>query len=189
MRECDRNRLDRPVPAGDTVGSREGGRVPRCGGSGVSSSLARAGLIGEMKRATSGDAVTVHYTGKLAGGEVFDTTRSREPVTFRLGSGEMLTRFEEGLLGLSAGESRTVHIPAESAYGPRREEMVFPLRRDELPGGLEPALGMKLRITEPDGSEIGVTVLHMSREMVTVDANHPLAGQDLIFDIELIAVE
>ena len=138
--------------------------------------------------AKTGDTVKVHYTGKLADGTVFDTSAGSEPLEFTLGQGKVITGFEEAVLGMQVGESKTVIIPVDEAYGPRRDDMILEVSRDELPDDLEPEVGMQLQSSQPDGSVIIFTITEVSDTTIKVDGNHPLAGQDLTFVIELVEI-
>jgi len=142
-----------------------------------------------MKRqATQGDTVKVHYTGKLENGTVFDSSRRKKPLEFTLGKTTIITGFEQAILGMQAGESKTVKILADNAYGPHLPELVSTVKKSQFPVHIEPELGQQLEIRHPEGPTIMVTITHMDQEEVTLDANHPLAGQDLIFDIELLEI-
>lgn len=142
-----------------------------------------------MEQVKNGDTVRVHYTGKLDSGEVVDTSKDREPFEFTLGQEEVIKGLEEAVVGMSPGETKTAKVPAEKAYGPHSEEKVVRLGRDEIPETIEPEVGKRLHAMEPSGKEISVTIVDVSESTVTVDANHPLAGQDLVFDIELKAIQ
>jgi peptidylprolyl isomerase len=139
--------------------------------------------------ARNGDTVQVHYTGKLADGTVFDSSVGREPLEFTLGAGQVIPGFEKAVLGMKVGEKKTVTIPADEAYGPRRDELAAEVPREKLPSGTTPAVGQQLLMREPDGSEIVVTITEISDDTVTIDANHPLAGKDLTFEIELVKIK
>lgn len=141
-----------------------------------------------MAEAKQGDTVRVHYTGKLESGEVFDTSTVREPLEFTLGEGQLIPGFEEAVVGMQAGEEKTILIPAEQAYGPRRPEMSLQVKRATLPADLEPQVGQVLQVDQGEGKGFEVTITEISEESVTLDANHPLAGKDLTFDIQLIDV-
>ena len=141
-----------------------------------------------MPRAKSGDTVKVHYTGKLADGTVFDSSADRDPLQFTLGRGQVIPGFEKAVLGLQAGESTTATIPADEAYGQRQDEMIMDLDRSHFPNDLKPEVGQLLQIRQEEGEAIEVKVTNLSGEKVTVDANHPLAGEDLTFDIHLVAI-
>ena len=143
--------------------------VPGCGGPEI---------------AETGDTVKVHYTGRLQDGTVFDTSVGSNPLEFTLGQGQLIPGFELAVTGMQVGESKTVTIPVDEAYGQRRDELIFEAERDELPADIEPEVGMQL----PTSQGV-VTIIEVSEATVKIDANHPLAGHDLIFDIELIEIE
>jgi peptidylprolyl isomerase len=138
-----------------------------------------------MSQVKNGDTVKVHYTGTLADGTVFDSSLEREPLEFTLGEGQLIPGFEKTVLGMSAGESRTVTIPAEEAYGPYREEMVLEVPRTQLPADMQPQVGMQLQVGEEQGEGMVVQITQVSDTNITLDANHPLAGKDLTFNIQL----
>jgi len=138
--------------------------------------------------AENGDTVKVHYTGRLQDGTVFDTSAGSEPLEFTLGEGQIIPGFEQAVMGMQVGESKTVTIPVDQAYGPRRNDLIVEVGRDELPENLEPEIGMQLQMNQGDGGIMIVTITDVSETTITVDANHPLAGQDLIFDIELVEI-
>ena len=138
-----------------------------------------------MSQVKNGDTVKVHYTGTLADGTVFDSSLEREPLEFTLGEGQLIPGFEKTVLGMSAGESRTVTIPAEEAYGPYREEMVLEVPRTQLPADMQPQGGMQLQVGEEQGEGMVVQITQVSDTNITLDANHPLAGKDLTFNIQL----
>jgi len=141
-----------------------------------------------MAQAQIGDMVKVHYTGRLADGTTFDTSMEREPLEFTLGEGELIPGFEQAVLGMVVGASRTTSIPAAQAYGPHHAERVIEVERHHLPPDLQPELGQQLQMTRPDGTQITVVVTTITETQVTLDANHPLAGRDLIFDIMLVEI-
>lgn len=140
-----------------------------------------------MTQAKSGDTVEVHYTGKLEDGTEFDTSVDGDPLKFTLGSGQVIPGFEQAIIGMKAGESRTATIAAEEAYGPRQEELVLVVERDRFPPHINPEVGQRLEM-HYDDNRMAVNVTDVSDSSVTLDANHPLAGEDLIFDIELIEI-
>lgn len=140
------------------------------------------------KQAQTGDTVRVNYTGRFQSGEVFDTSAGGEPLEFTLGQSQVITGFENAVLGMKAGDSVTVTIPVDEAYGPVREDLILEVGRDKLPEGLEPEPGMQLQSTQPDGSTMTFTITEVYDSTVMVDGNHPLAGQTLIFDIELVEI-
>jgi peptidylprolyl isomerase len=141
-----------------------------------------------MAQAKTGDTVKVHYTGKLDDGTVFDTSANREPLEFTIGQGQLIPDFEQAIVGMNPGESKTVQIPSENAYGPHREEMVIEVDRNEFPADLEPKVDQMLQVRKQDGQTFAVTVTAVSESSVTLDANHPLAGKDLTFDIQLTEI-
>jgi peptidylprolyl isomerase len=141
-----------------------------------------------MPQAKQGDTVKVHYTGKLDDGTVFDSSQEREPLEFTIGTGTIIPGFEQAVIGMSPGELKTEVIPNDRAYGPYREEMVLQVERQQLPTELDPAVGQQLQLQDPTGEVIPVIITDISSSTVTLDANHPLAGEDLTFDIELVAI-
>ncbi len=142
-----------------------------------------------MVKAESGDTVKVHYTGTLEDGTVFDTSVEREPLEFTLGQGQLIPGFEQAVIGMKIGDLKTINIPADQAYGPYRDDLILVIERDQLPEGLDPEVGQQLPITQADGEVVGVMVSDVSEATVTIDANHPLAGKDLTFEIELIEIQ
>jgi FKBP-type peptidyl-prolyl cis-trans isomerase 2 len=146
------------------------------------------GCGGAIQQAKTGDTVKVHYTGRLQDGTVFDTSVGSEPLEFTLGQGQVIPGFEQAVIGMQVGESKTVTIPVDQAYGPRRDDMILEVNRDELPDDLEPTVGMQLQMNQGDGGIVIVTITEVSETTIKVDANHPLAGQDLTFDIELVDI-
>jgi peptidylprolyl isomerase len=141
-----------------------------------------------MTPAQEGNTVKVHYTGKLEDGTVFDSSHSREPIKFTIGSGAIIPGFEKAVIGLRPGEATTETVPAEEAYGPHREELVLEIAREQIPAEVEPQVGQRLQVRQEDGQALPVTVTEVTSETVTLDANHPLAGETLVFDIELLEV-
>ena len=138
--------------------------------------------------ARNGDTVKIHYTGRLTDGTVFDTSVGSEPLEFTLGQGQIISGFEQAVIGMEVGETKTVTIPVDQAYGPHRDEMILEVGRDELPENLEPKVGMQLQMNQGDDGIMIVTITDVSEMTIKVDANHPLAGQDLTFDIELVDI-
>ncbi|WP_048648928.1 FKBP-type peptidyl-prolyl cis-trans isomerase [Nitratireductor soli] len=141
-----------------------------------------------MSQIKSGDVVRIHYTGKLADGTEFDSSAGREPLEFQVGSGQIIPGLDRQVEGMAVGDSDTLTIPADEAYGPRDEAQVQIVPRSALPPELELALGASLQATTPDGGEIALTVVDLTDQEVTVDANHPLAGRDLVFDVEIVEI-
>jgi peptidylprolyl isomerase len=140
-----------------------------------------------MTEAREGDTVRVHYTGTLANGSVFDSSRGREPLEFTLGEGRVIAGFDEAVTGMTPGEERQVTIPADEAYGSHREELVITISRDQFPEGMEPAVGLQLQLGQ-GGQRLVARITSVAADAVTLDANHPLAGEDLTFDLELIEI-
>ena len=141
-----------------------------------------------MSQVKSGDKIKVHYTGKLEDGNVFDSSREREPFEFTVGAGNVIPGFDAGVIGMAAGDQKTVTIEAEQAYGKRRDELVMEVKKDVFPENITPEVGQQLQMDQPDGQAVNVVVSEMKEEMVTLDANHPLAGKTLIFEIEVVAI-
>jgi peptidylprolyl isomerase len=137
----------------------------------------------EVKR---GDNVKVHYTGKLDDGTVFDSSVGKEPLEFAVGSGQVIQGFEEGVVGMKVGESKVVHIPMEKAYGERNDEMVIQAPIEQVPPDLNPELGMRLEMGGAKGEILRVVVTEITDTHITLDANPPLAGKALTFEIELV---
>jgi len=136
--------------------------------------------------AGEGDTVKVHYTGTLDDGSVFDSSRQREPLEFTIGQDQVIEGFEQAVTGMQVGETKTVHIPSDQAYGPYRQDLVFNVERGLLPDGTQ--VGQTLEMTQTDGSKLYVTVLEIGQESAILDANHSLAGKDLNFEIELVEI-
>lgn len=141
-----------------------------------------------QKSATVGDTVKVHYTGRLVDGTEFDSSRGAEPLEITLGQGDTIAGFESAVVGMSPGEQKSVTIPCDSAYGARNEEMTQTVPRSVIPEDIDLTVGMVLNARSPDGQTVSFTVADFNDENVTVDGNHPLAGHDLVFDLELVAV-
>jgi len=141
-----------------------------------------------MAQAEQGDTVKVHYTGRLDDGMVFDTSLDRDPLQFTIGEGRIILGFEQAVVGMSPGESKTAEILAEQAYGPHDEEMVLVVDRSQIPEHVKPEVNDELKIRRADGETFIVAVTHISESSLTLDANHPLAGKDLTFDIQLIEI-
>jgi peptidylprolyl isomerase len=142
-----------------------------------------------MAAAQIGDTVKIHYTGKMEDGEVFDTSKSREPIEFTIGSSTIIRGFQNGVIGMRTGETRTVTVPPEEGYGPRNEDLTVNVNKSELSPNIDPQIGQCLRIPRKEGNDVVVTVTDMDEESVTLDSNHPLAGRTLTFDLELVAIE
>jgi FKBP-type peptidyl-prolyl cis-trans isomerase 2 len=141
-----------------------------------------------MSRAKKGDKVKVHYTGKLDDGTIFDSSEDRPPLEFTIGQGNIIPGFEKGVIGMESGDTKTVTIAPEEGYGPYREELTLDVRKGDLPENITPTLGQQLQIKQTDGNIVNVTISEMQEETVTLNANHPLAGKILTFDIELVEI-
>ncbi len=141
-----------------------------------------------MSEAKKGDSVKIHYTGTLDDGSVFDSSAGHEPLEFTLGSGQVIVGFEEAVLGMRAGESKKVTIPSDKAYGPYNEAMVIQAPRAQVPPDINPEVGQQLQMAGPDGQAVIVRVTEVTDEVVVLDANPPLAGKDLTFEIELVEI-
>ena len=141
-----------------------------------------------MAQAQSGDKVKVHYHGKLTSGETFDSSQGRDPLEFELGSGMVIPGFDEGVEGMTEGEKKTINIPVDQAYGPRRQEMMIDMPRERFPSEMELEVGMPLMMSDGAGNNHQVVVTEIKESSVMLDANHPLAGQELIFDLELVEI-
>ncbi len=142
-----------------------------------------------MQQVKSGDKVKVHYHGKLTSGETFDSSEGRQPLAFEVGSGMVIKGFDDGVTGMSVGEKKTINIPFAEAYGPRNPEMVIEMPKDRFPKDMEIEVGMPLAMNDGQGQQFQVVIQEIKDTVVMLDANHPLAGQDLIFDIELVEIE
>lgn len=139
-------------------------------------------------QAKQGDTVHVHYTGTLDDGSEFDSSRGREPLTFTIGAGQMIAGFDAAVVGMRVGEQKTVRIPAAEAYGEPRETLVATVPRSQIPPNLEPQVGQRFQLGRGDQA-LPVVVAEVTAEHVVLDGNHPLAGQDLTFALELMGIE
>ena len=142
-----------------------------------------------MQFAKRGDTVRVHYRGTLDDGTEFDTSVGSEPIVFTIGEGQVIPGFETAVEGMKTGEKKKERIQASEAYGDRREELVFTVSREQMPDGTDVEVGDMLRVGFPDGSNAAVQVAAMDEQSVTLDANHPLAGKDLTFELELVGID
>ncbi|MDA0204896.1 MAG: FKBP-type peptidyl-prolyl cis-trans isomerase [Acidobacteria bacterium] len=139
-----------------------------------------------MTEAKSGDTVKVHYTGTLEDDTVFDSSRERDPLEFKLGANMVVPGFENLVVGLKEGETAKETIPCTQAYGERRDELQLEVKRDNIPADLDLSVGMHLQMQSPDGQSASVEVVELSDDTVKLDANHPLSGKDLTFEVELV---
>jgi len=141
-----------------------------------------------MAEAKMGDTVKVHYSGKLDTGVLFDTSEGSDPLQFELGCGSLIAGFEEAVVGMSPGESKTVHIPPEKAYGHYREDRVIKVDKKDFPEDIVPTEGMALEVCAPNGVMVPVEVTEIEESTITLDANHPLCEQTLTFEIKLVEI-
>jgi FKBP-type peptidyl-prolyl cis-trans isomerase 2 len=141
-----------------------------------------------MAQAKKDDLVKVHYTGKLTDGEVFDSSQGRDPLQFTVGAGQMIKGFDQAVDGMELNEKKTVTIPAAEAYGEYQQGLIQEVPRTHLPEDLTPEVGMPLIAGGPDGQQMQVTIVEVTDQAIKVDANHQLAGKDLVFDIELVEI-
>ncbi|KLO23772.1 peptidylprolyl isomerase [Marinitoga sp. 1197] len=141
-----------------------------------------------MMKAEKGNTVKVHYTGTLNDGSVFDTSNGREPLEFTLGTGQVIPGFEEAIIGMEIGEKKTITIPSKEAYGEYSEEKVFELPKQNFPSNIDEALGQTVQLGDSTGNVFLAKILEVTDEIVKMDTNHPLAGKDLTFEIELIEI-
>lgn len=141
-----------------------------------------------MSKAKANDTVRVHYTGKLTNGEVFDSSLERDPLQFTVGGGQMIKGFDEAVNGMEVKEKKTITIPSEEAYGTRNEDLIQEVSKAELPADMKPEVGQTLVATNEAGQQTHVLVAEVADEHIKIDANHPLAGKDLIFEIELVEI-
>jgi FKBP-type peptidyl-prolyl cis-trans isomerase 2 len=141
-----------------------------------------------MAQVKSGDKIKVHYHGKLTSGETFDSSEGKAPLEFEVGSGMVIKGFDEGVTGMVVGEKKTINIPVEEAYGPKNPEMIIEMPLDRFPEDLEIEVGVPLMMSDGQGQQFQVTIVEVRETAALLDANHPLAGQDLIFDLELVEI-
>lgn len=141
-----------------------------------------------MQSVRKGDTVKVHYHGKLTNGETFDSSEGRNPLEFKVGSGMVIKGFDDGVLDMKVGEKKTVEIPVGQAYGLQKEDLIFHFPKDKIPAGMQVEKGMHLELRNENGQPVPVIVSSVEEDVITLDANHPLAGKDLIFDIELVEI-
>ena len=141
-----------------------------------------------MSQAKSGDTVKIHYTGTLDDGTEFDSSAGRDPLEFSLGSGQVIAGFDNAVEGMAVGDSKTVTLPPDEAYGDRHEKLLQEVPKTSLPDDMKPEVGMALQTQSPEGQVMNIVIADVSEDSITVDANHPLAGQALTFAIELVEI-
>ena len=141
-----------------------------------------------MQQVKIGDTVKVHYHGRLTDGTTFDSSQGRAPLEFKVGSGAVIKGFDEGVMGMQVGDKRTLEIPAHEAYGVSEPGRIVEFPREQFPKDMEPEIGMQLNMTSGNGEAFPVVITEVKDDVVVLDANHPLAGKDLIFDIELVNI-
>ncbi|PWV45016.1 peptidylprolyl isomerase [Chitinophaga sp. S165] len=142
-----------------------------------------------MQAVKNGDTVRVHYHGRLTNGTTFDSSEGRDPLEFKVGAGMVIKGFDNGVVDMKVGDKRTLNIPVEEAYGPKNDELIMEFPKENIPADLNPQVGMDLQMSNPQGQVFPVKVAAIGNEFITLDANHPLAGEALIFDIELVEIK
>jgi len=145
--------------------------------------------IFSMSQVKANNTVKVHYTGKLADGQIFDTSEGKEPIEFVLGKGQLIPGFEQGLIDMKLNEKKTITIAKEDAYGEVNTSLIQEVDKANLPQDMEPKVGMGLVSKTPDGQEMNLMIVEVKEESVVIDGNHPLAGRDLVFDLEVVDIK
>lgn len=143
----------------------------------------------DMQQVKDGDKVKVHYHGRLRNGETFDSSEGREPLEFTVGSGQVIKGFDQGVMGMQPGDKKTVEIGVGDAYGEKQQEMLIEFPKEQFPADMKPEPGMELVMNNGAGQSFRVRIAEVREDTVLLDANHPLAGEDLIFDLELVSIE
>lgn len=141
-----------------------------------------------MQQAKAGDTVKVHYRGSLTNGSVFDSSEGKNPLQFELGAGKVIPGFDNGVKGMTIGEKKTIQIPVQDAYGPKNPKLIIQLDKKNFPEDIIPEIGLQLNMMNHNNEPVPVVITDIKDENVTLDANHPLAGEDLIFDIEVMEI-
>ena len=141
-----------------------------------------------MSAAKNGDKVKVYFTGRLENGKIFDSSKNNKPLEFTIGAGEMMPGFEKGIIGMTMGDTNAFTVLPEEAYGSRRDELVATFGRSHFPPDITPSIGQPLQITLPEGEALDLVITGIDGDMVTLDANHPLAGESLLFEVELVEI-
>lgn len=141
-----------------------------------------------MQQVKNSDTVRVHYHGKLTDGTTFDSSEGRDPLEFKVGAGMVIRGFDEALIDMQPGEKKTVNIPVDQAYGSRKDDMIFEYPLSDFPADMTPSQGMELQMSDNSGNVFPVVIAEVKESTVMIDANHPLAGKDLVFEIELVSI-
>lgn len=141
-----------------------------------------------MQQVQSGDTVKVHYHGRLTDGTTFDSSEGRDPLEFQVGSGMVIAGFDNGVVGMLVGDKKTVNIPVEDAYGPKNPDMIIEFPKEQVPADMPMEVGMRLNLNNSQGQVVPVVITEIQEAAILLDANHPLAGEDLVFDIELVEI-
>ncbi len=141
-----------------------------------------------MQVVKKGDTIKIHYHGTLNDGSIFDSSKQREPLEFEVGSGMVIPGFDDGVMNMKVGDVKTINIPFDEAYGPVQEEMIIDFPRNQFPEDMQPEAGMQLQMSDKSGQNFPVVVVSANDEIVKLDANHPLAGKDLTFELELMDI-
>jgi FKBP-type peptidyl-prolyl cis-trans isomerase 2 len=141
-----------------------------------------------MNTVKAGDSVKVHYKGTLKDGQLFDSSEGKEPLEFKVGEGMVIKGFDNALMDMTVGEKKSVTIPVEEAYGHKSDDMIIKMPKDQVPAEMDPKVGQELHLTDEGGNIIPVLVIDINATELILDANHPLAGEDLNFDLELVAI-
>ncbi|MBW8685052.1 FKBP-type peptidyl-prolyl cis-trans isomerase [Chitinophaga rhizophila] len=142
-----------------------------------------------MQAVKHGDTVRVHYHGRLTNGTTFDSSEGRDPLEFTVGTGQVIKGFDNGVVDMKVGDKRTLNIPVDEAYGPKNDELIMEFPKENIPSDLNPQVGMDLQMSNPQGQVFPVKVAAIGDSSITLDANHPLAGEDLVFEIELVEIK
>lgn len=141
-----------------------------------------------MQQVQSGDTVKVHYHGRLTDGTTFDSSEGRDPLEFQVGSGMVIAGFDNGVVGMIVGDKKTVHIAVDDAYGPKNPDMIIEFPKEQVPADMPMEVGMRLNLNNSQGQVVPVVITEIQEAAILLDANHPLAGEDLVFDIELVEI-
>jgi peptidylprolyl isomerase len=141
-----------------------------------------------MQQVQNGDTVKVHYHGKLTDGTTFDSSEGREPLEFEVGSGMVIAGFDNGVTGMSVGEKKTIEIPVDEAYGAKQDDLLMEFPKTNFPADMVPEVGMQLNMSNGSGQNFPVVIREVKDDVVVLDANHPLSGEDLVFDLELVEI-